>query len=346
MTSEAEVAVVGSGVMAWAAAWELARAGSRPIVVPTPLPLPETGHVASGPAMPYARVVRDLGHASALETWRVYREGHERLRAFLAGLQGDFSYRRPGAFLLALGRQEAALLADSEDSLREDGFAGEFLDHYMLETRLPLFGFAGGYWAEDDAHLDAGRLAEALRESAEVLGAVVADVGASVREVAVDRSVVRVAGARGQVEAERVVLADAGVLPAAGRTGMTRTSRTIEAVAHEGFEPPALARSGDGRFRWHASDGMVRFEVDAGLDVEDLLARLTLREVSVRGERAELAPGDGRPVVGPALGQERLFLACGAEPCGLALVAGRWIAEWLRTGRDPTPEPFRAARSA
>ncbi len=344
MAAEAEVAVVGSGVMAGAVAWELARGGRRPILVPAALPLPETGHVASGPAMPYAQVARDLGHDAALAIWRHYRESHERLRSFLAGLPHDCGYGRPGAFLLALEREGAVLLADSEDVLREDGFAGEFLDHYMLETRLPLFGFAGGYWAADDALVDAGRLAEALRGAAEERGAIVADVGVAVREVAMDGSLVEIGGDRGRVKAGRVVITDAASLPAAGGARLTRTVNVMEAAVADGLELPPLARGADGRFRWQSGEGVVRLEAHRDLDVEELRTRLTLHEPSVRREAAAIATADGCPVVGPARDNERLVLACSAEPCGIAFGIGRWIAEWLRTGRDPTPGPFRAAR--
>src|SRR5262245_33035041 len=152
--------------MAAAVAWELARAGRRPLIVsggPSP---PEIGLVASGPAVAYAEAALRLGRGAAREVWEVYREGHERLRSFVAGLAVDCGYRQDGAFLLAQDRRVGSLLAESEDMLREDGFAGEFLDHYMLEARLPLFGFAGGYWSADDAEVDAARLEHALRAAA------------------------------------------------------------------------------------------------------------------------------------------------------------------------------------
>jgi glycine/D-amino acid oxidase-like deaminating enzyme len=342
MAAETDVAVMGSGVTAGAVAWELARTGLRPLLVAQD-GAQEIGHVATGPAMAYAEVARRIGREAAREVWAAYRESRERLRSFLAGLPHDCGYRQPGAFLLALERDGAALLADSEDMLREDGFAGEFLDHYMLETRLPLFGFAGGYWAADDAELDASRLADALRRSAEDRGASVADVGA-VREVVTDAGAVEVVGDRGRVRAGHVVLTEASTLSSIGRTGMTRTATVIEADVVEGLELPSLARSGDARFRWHSAEAVLRLEAHADLDVEDLLARLTVRGPSVRGRTTVLAVEDRLPLVGPLLEGSTLALACSSEPCGIAFGAARGVAEWLKTGRDPTPRPFRAAR--
>src|SRR5262249_62302729 len=54
---------------------------------------------------------------------------------------------------------------------------GEFLDHYMLEARFDLVGFAGAFWAADDAELDAAALAAVLRDAAVRWGAIVADAG-------------------------------------------------------------------------------------------------------------------------------------------------------------------------
>jgi glycine/D-amino acid oxidase-like deaminating enzyme len=342
MATEADVAVIGRGVMAGAVAWELARAGSTPALVPGGgSSLPELGHVASSPAMAYAEAVRDLGHPAAREIWEAYRESHERLRSFLAGLPHDCGYRQGGAFLLALEREGAALLADTEDMLREDGFAGEFLDHYMLETRLPLFGFAGGYWAADDAEADAGRLALALRESAQERGATVVEIGA-VHEVVAAGSGISIVGAGGRVHAARAIVAHAEVLPLVDRAAMTRTVTRVEAALVPELPMPALARSEDGRFGWQASEAAIRLETDHGLDVDGFLRNLPVREASARREGITLGAAHRVPAVGPVSGGGPLALACSAEPCGIAFAAARWIGDWLRTGRELAPGPFRA----
>jgi glycine/D-amino acid oxidase-like deaminating enzyme len=343
MTAETDVAVVGSGAMAGAAAWELARAGLRPVLVFAPGSEPEVGHVASGPDRAYAEVVREIGRGLAREIWELHRESHERLRAFVAGLARDCGYRKRGAFVLALDRERAAFLAETEDLLREDGFAGEFLDHFMLETRLPLFGFAGGYWAADDAEVDERGLAEALRSAARDRGATVADVGA-VLEIAPRGGGVEVVGERGRLIAGRAVVADAAALAAAGRPGMTRTATVIGAAVTEGYEVPPLVRSGDGRFRWQAQGAGLRLEVDPGLDAEELLGRIPVRETTGRGVAIVPSWEDRLPLLGPVAEGAALVLACSREPCGIAFTAARGIAEWLRTGRDSTARSFRAAR--
>jgi glycine/D-amino acid oxidase-like deaminating enzyme len=339
---EAEVAVVGSGVMAAAVAWELARAGRRPLIVAGPTTPPEIGHVASGPALPYAEASAQLGRGAAGEVWESYRESRERLRSFVAGLPDDCGYRQEGAFLLALDRGGAAFLAESEDTLREDGFGGEFLDHYMIETRLPLFGFAGGYWAADDAEVDAARLLRALRDGAAERGATLADVG-TVFEIAASAGAVEIVGDAGRARIEQAIVTEPAALAGAGLASMAGEALDIAAAIQPGLALPSLARASDGRFRWQASDREIRLEVDRGLDAESLLAGLPVREPSVRRAITTLAADRRLPVVGPPAEDSRIAVACAAEPCGLAFGAARWIADWVRTGRAAAPLAFRAA---
>jgi len=339
--AEAEVAVIGGGVMAGALAHELAVAGRRPVLVPDPLQT-EIGHAASGPFVPYREAVRRLGHEGALEVWRAFRESHDRLRAFLTGASRDCGYRQRGAFLLAEDRAQGLSLADSEDLLRDDGFAGEFLDHYMLEARFDVSGFKGAYWAADDAELDAALLGATLREAAALRGAVVAEAFL-VRAIEVGAPGVVVTGDRGSVRAERAVLAADGLVRRSGLSLVLQPRAGVEAEVAAGATLPGRARSADGRFGWHAGDGVVRLEAaGSAADVDRLLGHVQAR-ARARWSSESLASPDGLPRIGP-LGEGRLLLACGPEPVGLAFAAARWVAETLRTGRDPTPKPLSAAR--
>jgi glycine/D-amino acid oxidase-like deaminating enzyme len=340
---DSEVAVVGSGVMAAAVAWELVRSGRRPLIVRGPPSPPEIGHVASGPAVAYAEAAARLGRGAAREVWEVYRESHERLRSFAAGLSDDCGYRRDGAFLLAMDRRGGALLADSEDMLREDGFAGEFLDHYMLEARLPLFGFAGGYWAADDAEVDAARLEQALLSAARERGATGAELG-EVREIAAAAGGVDIEGERGRTRAAIAIVTRPAALASVGRGSLTADAVEVAATLQPGLALPPLARSADGRFRWHSSESSMRLETDRGLDVEALLAALPVRETAARRATRTLAVEDRLPVVGPTAAGSPIVAACAADPCGIALAAARWVADGLRTGREAVPPAFRSTR--
>ena len=144
---EADVAVVGSGLPALAAALELgpprrerrrSRRRSRRGAAPRPRPGP-----AAAPAARTREVARAIGRSEARLVWAAGCENHLRLRALVEEARRDCGYAPRGSFLLARDRAEAALLAESEDLLRDDGFPGEFLDHYMLETRFDLIGLPG-----------------------------------------------------------------------------------------------------------------------------------------------------------------------------------------------------------
>src|SRR5207244_3169679 len=93
---------------------------------------------------------------------------------------------------------------EAEDLLRDDGFSGEFLDHYMLDTRFGVTGFAGAYWCADDAEIDGLLFTQSLARAAENAGARIFE-GTSVKAVATG-SDPRVSADRGEVVAARIVV--------------------------------------------------------------------------------------------------------------------------------------------
>jgi hypothetical protein len=106
---------------------------------------------------------------------------------------------------------------------------------------------------------------------------------------------------------------------------------------------PSPSRTADGRFGWQVSEAALRLRTSADpAERDELLGRLHVRAGAHRPEGV-LVSEDRLPRLGPTA-DSTLLLACGPEPVGLAFVAARWIAEWLRTGRDPTPAAFRASR--
>ena len=359
--ADAEVVVVGSGLPAAAVALELAHRGRRVVVLGAADERAAThglGLLACGPACPYSRVVRAVGREGALSLWSAGRENHARIRAVVQRTRRDCGYRLRGGFLLSQDRTEAESLAESEDLLRDDGFPGEFLDHYMLETRFDVSGFSAAYWAAEEAEVDVALLFRATAAAARQAGA--SFWPGPVHGVEIDRSGATAHTPTGSVRAERAVVASDGpvtdVLPEMSQRLRVVAGECRHFAPARGATLPFAARSADGRFGWQEDAGGITavstgtdavVGADPGLTLDDLLARLHAVPGGERrwSERAEWT-ADGRPLVGLSL-DGPLAVVCGLGPwaASLAFAAARWIADALASGVDPTPRPLRAARS-
>ena len=266
MRERADVVVLGAGLTGCLAAWELARRGRRPLVLEaarigsgaTALDL---GHVPTGPRLLYVEAMRRWGRPAAREAWEIQRENHDRLRELLSVLGDDCGYEGRGGFLVAEDRAEAEALAESEDALREDGFAGEFLDHYMLESRFGVRGFPGAYWCAEDAELDPRRLVAALAAAAQREGAVFREHSAA---VALESSPSGVAAA---TEGERFEAAAAFVALEANTAGLVPflkgrvtplPAQWIGADQEAAVPLPSPARTCGGEVAWRTTPTGVR----------------------------------------------------------------------------------------
>ncbi len=356
-----DVALVGSGLGARAIALELARRQCRVTVLEqapaaaAPQP-PGLGLVTLGPGRPYEQVVSALGRREARSVWEAGRENRELLGEFLEDVGRDCARQARGSFLLGADRAEAESLANSEDMLRDDDFPGEFLDHYMLETRFDVSGFAGAYWAADDIEVDVAELTATVHAAARSAGAVFRPV--RVLGLDADDSGAVVKTDEAPVLASFVVVAtDAlagGLLPDL-RPRLPAASARLHVAMEAGASLPTAARTADGQIAWQASAAGLTLAATGGpgtapddpARLDALASRLPARP---GGERRWVEsgglPADGLPIVGPLAGRP-LTVACGLGPleASLAFAAARWIADAVLTGRDPTPEPFRAGRA-
>jgi len=356
--SEADVAVVGRGLPALAAALELARRGARVSLVADAAerqPASGLGLALLGPGRPYLAVARAIGRSAAQLVWAAGCENHLRLKALVEQAERPCGYLARGSFLLARDRREAEELAESEDMLRDDGFPGEFLDHYMLETRFDLSGFPGAYWAAEDAELDAVLVSSLLDEA--VREAQVARPPSRARSLQVEPSGVRVELERGSLRCAAAVVATEGaasaLLPELAPLLTPAASARLSLPQLEGARLPGAVRTADGRIAGQAAgERYTLAEIGPrparpGPDPLAALAErlpLELGAASAREEASELT-SDGFPVVGRLPGRP-LAVACGFAGLapGLAFAAARWVADALLRGTDPTPDPLRASR--
>jgi glycine/D-amino acid oxidase-like deaminating enzyme len=350
------VVVVGSGLPALAAALELSRRGERVAVLRSASAQGPFGLSLAllGPGRPYTRVARALGRSAARLVWAAGCENHLRLRAFVEEARRDCGYALRGSFLLAADRAEAAELAESEDLLRDDGFPGEFLDHYMLETRFDLSGFPGAYWAAEDAEVDGALLLGALADAARAAGITV--VPGAVRAVVAEASHVSVETEGGAVRAGAGLVATdgaaAGLLPELRPLLRPAAPGRLRAAPLAGAVLPTAARTADGRVAWQGGEGAILLcgtgpaEERSPDRLEAFATRIPVDLASARrwDEPGEVS-ADGLPLVGRLPGRP-LAVACGfgAFSPGFAFASARWVADALLTGTDPTPEPLRATR--
>jgi len=353
---EADVAVVGSGLPALAAALELSRRGPNVVILGAasaeerPLGL---GLALLGPGRPYTQVARAIGRSEARLVWAAGCENHLRLRALVDETRRDCGYAPRGSFLLAGDRAEAAELAESEDLLRDDGFPGEFLDHYMLETRFDLSGFAGAYWAAEDAEIDGLRLLGLLGEWARAAG--IGFEPGPVRDVLAEASGAAIETPEGTVRAGAAVVATDGVaggLVPELRPLLRPASRArLRTPLLPGAVLPTAVRTADGRMAWQRGEREVVLaetgpaEESPSGALEAFATRIPVEAASARWDEEGEVSADGLPLVGRLSGRP-LAVACGfgALCPGLAFAAAQWVADALLTGADPTPEPLRATR--
>lgn len=372
-TQRADVCVLGAGMTGCAAALELARRGLKVIVLEAKAlgagaSGRNLGHIATGLGSHYLAAIETFGREGAREIWETHRENHARLKELLAEIGTECGYDARGGFQIAVDREEARALADSEDLLRDDGFTGEFLDHYMVEARLGVRGFAGGYWCADDAVIDSLAFVHALARAAEGHGAVFHEAS-PVLVLEADASGVTARSERGVVAAARALVtlnAFAGPLV----PFLAERIRPLrgQCLAVDGvFEVPSPAYADHGRVYWRQVSGrlLVGGFDDLALDAEstaELGVTPLIQSAILDFARQHLNVGerrvvqrwsgimgislDGFPFIGPIPGTP-LVCAAGftALGFGYAMLAALWASEVMATGRDLTPARYRAARA-
>lgn len=365
---QADVVVLGGGLAGLTAALELARPGRRVALLeagsvgagPSGADL---GHVVTGLELPYTRAIDRFGSEPARTVWELSRESHDLLGDRLKALGDDCGYRRNGGFVLARDRVEASALADSEDALRDDGFGGEFLDHYMVEARFDVRGFAAAYWAADDAEVEPVALLRALAAQAATRGVALFE-GSAVVELTAGTEGVHARTVHGSLRAA------AGVV-ALGAQAVTLVPSLVPAfVSFEalrlvgslaaGPALPSPARTADGAFGWRmgsdlhaAAFGSPTGEATSDSPApsfENLASFLGSHLPSPKHLRGRFSgtlatTPDGLPLVGQLPGTPLVAVTgLGARGQSWAFLAARWVADVVVGKPESVPLLFRASR--
>jgi gamma-glutamylputrescine oxidase len=125
LPDKADVLIVGGGIAGTSLLWHLERRRIDAVLV-------ERHHLAwgasgrnagfllAGVASSYAEAVRTYGRDMAREVWELTNENHDRMVEAARGM--DVGHRRLGSAIVPATDDERALLLESEQMLREDGF--------------------------------------------------------------------------------------------------------------------------------------------------------------------------------------------------------------------------------
>lgn len=352
----ADVVVAGAGVIALAAAVELADRGAGVVLVGTT----HNGDASSASAgMLAPSVERELGpvHAFAMASRDIYPGW---VAALTARTGVDVPLARSGVLVAALDDAEAAALRSAIDA------PSSWLEWSELRELEPAISpdARGAAWHPDDGAVDPLRLLDALR-------AAVARHG-RISVVSEDVAMVRTgdAGAAVRTDRERWIEGGHLVLAAGAWTPLIEGVRPLPIepvrgqIAIYGVAPVRHVVFGGGGYVVPRADGRLlagSTAEHAGFMVEttdDGLATVrrvagaiapSLREIAPQAAWAGLRPmtPDGLPIIGSEPGAPRMVYACGHSRNGILLAPATAmvvadIVEGVAPRHDVTP--FRAER--
>jgi glycine/D-amino acid oxidase-like deaminating enzyme len=345
---QVDAAILGDGLAAWIAARELVSRGRTAALLPAPVrnDTPSMRHHPVGPLPSYAEAIRRWGRESARQLWEVFREDNDELVRLCAYLGVADAVSHPGGFVLARTREEALELAEGEDLLREDGFSGEFLDHFLLETRFDVRGISAAYWAVDDLVAEEGTIVAALRAAG---AGRVAEVKEPLGRVEMDGSGVVVIASSITVRADWLFLATNAAIPQLEPLPpifQARAWSCVEMAVAPEVRVPSPGRSFDGAVRWERDDAQLWVTAE-GPDAPVSLAWAGVPSAppSRRRTGTALVSGDELPLLGRLAGTPLVVVNGGLGPGSACAVSGaRWAVESVLTGRDPVPALLHAAR--
>ena len=332
MEREADVVVVGAGIVGCATAYFLARRGLRTVVV-------ERGTVHGEQSRKNWGFVRQQGRDPSELPLVV--EANRLWRGLEAELDADVEWTQGGNLALAANAERMALFEAWLPAAREAGLDTRLLTPRELSAVVPGLagGWAGGLYTPSDGHADPAKATDALARAAVAHGASI-HLGCAVQSVATR------AGAVSGVVTERGEIGSSWVVCAAGawswrlaRTlGLALPQRWVRGtVAQTTVAPPVTACAvwGPGVAFRQRRDGS--FNVAAGGALDHDVTLDSLRQVrfflpSFWKNKALFRFHVGRPLA------RSMIAALPGSP------ARRDPLVWDR-GVEPVPNPDKVRRS-
>ncbi len=374
---DAEVVVVGAGLLGCSIAYQLAKRGKRVVVV-------EKRGICSG-ASGRNGGMTGAGSAMHTETGRaVYALTTENLRMIREELprelEDDFSLRLPGTLDIATNEEQFEHLQESTRAQRELGSEVEMLDLSTLKSMVPVISdrVLGAKFARSSGHLWPFQLVHALANGARRFGAEFSVWNAAIDIEMSNGEVQGVKTERGTISAGTVVVAanswtpmllpdlpPGALVPARGQ--ILATEAVGEVVRHPfgtNFDKEYGRQTATGQI---LCGGYRRLDINEGLgSYEERVTPPVLKGIGsciatlfpplgslkvVRNWAGIMGfTADGLPMIGSYGGVKNLYVAAGFNGGGFSWGAatGKALAQLILHGRaafdlDPF-DPNRFAR--
>lgn len=228
---EADVAVIGGGVVGMSVAYGLVRRGQRVIIL-------DESDVAHRASRGNFALIWVQGKGLSMPDYALWTLKSADLWAGFAGELEDatgeaLSYSRPGGFMAALSEDEHEKRVAEMSRLHNrapETARFERLDHAGMKAMLPEIGpdVVGGIYCPADGHVNSLRLFNALHQAV-VAGGAEYRPNAGVEKVEAANGGFRIVTTRGEVQAGKVVLAaglgNARLAPMVGLDAPVRPQR-------------------------------------------------------------------------------------------------------------------------
>jgi sarcosine oxidase subunit beta len=222
LPASAEVIVVGGGMVGASAAFHLARAGMRPLVIEANAPAwgasgRNAGMALAGLGGHFPRVTRLVQEAGGRSILDYTTRSLDLLERWDAELPGGIEWDRTGSLALALDDEEEAHVRVMATAQAAEGLDVAVLGPEALRELVPGLAFhevRAAKWTPGDAKLNPFQLCYRLLEAVGAMGGTVATGVRVERLLARGGRVAGVATARGEVAAGSVLLATNAWTPA------------------------------------------------------------------------------------------------------------------------------------